>query len=74
MEGWEDADPSASGINLLKKKMVSGVRMLPRQNIKGGCTICKRLTNYFDAEVSYYFYKLLQLNYSATKKTRTTRQ
>ena len=56
------------------KKIVSGVGMLPRQNIKGGCTICRRLTNYRDGEVSYYFYKLLQLNYSATKKTRTTRQ
>ena len=22
MEGWEDADPSASGINLLKKKLL----------------------------------------------------
>ena len=48
--------------------MVSGVGMLPRQNIKGGCTICRRLTNHCDGEVSYYFYKLLQLNYSATKK------
>ena len=32
--------------------------MLPRQNIKGGCTICRRLTNYFDAEISYYFYSV----------------
>ena len=68
MEGYEDVDPCTSGINLLKK-MVSVVGMLPRQNIKGGCTICRRLTNHFNAEVSYYFYKLLQLNYSATRKT-----
>ena len=68
MEDYEDVDPCTSGINLLKKKKVSVVGMLPRQNVKGGCTICRSLTNHFDAEVSYYFYKLLQLNYSATKK------
>ena len=60
----------ARGINLLKKKnIVSAMGMSPRQNIKRRCSICRSLTNHFDAEVSYYFYKLLQLNYSATRKT-----